>query len=174
MKTEIITKTPKDFIQDIYFHNLGKILTELNSTYISFAMMAIGIEFLGKCLDTSEQDWHAYRPGLPDFHFRKAISELHSFRLYRKYLKKEKLFDAFRNGFAHSLIPKKPILLTDGRPDKHLEYKDGVLTLNCESMYNDFIKACDDLFLLMEEPNKFASNDKIFQPVLMIRREIPD
>ncbi len=162
------TKTPKQFIEDIYFHNLGAIM-EKKSPYISFAIMAIGIEFLGKCLDDNEQDWHAYRPHLPAFHFNKAITDLRSFRHYRPYMNTHKFFDSFRNGFAHTMIPKSPITLVDSQPDAHLKISQyETLILNCESMYDDFKGASNDLFKLIETPGHFKPDSKVFNPVLGI------
>jgi hypothetical protein len=45
---------PKEFIEVVLINELGEIVS--HKPYISFALMAVGLEFLGKCIDTDEQD----------------------------------------------------------------------------------------------------------------------
>jgi len=65
--------TPKEFIQQVLIDEVGEI--HLKYPYISFATMAIGIEFLGKCLN-SHDDWNYYVSGVPKQDFERAINQL--------------------------------------------------------------------------------------------------
>ena len=48
---------PKEFIDTVLINEVGAI--HLQYPYISFAMIAIGIEFLGKCLNNYE-NWNMH------------------------------------------------------------------------------------------------------------------
>ncbi len=45
---------PKQFIETVLIKEIGE-LTNTNP-YLSFVLIGIGIEFLGKCLDSNEND----------------------------------------------------------------------------------------------------------------------
>ncbi len=47
---------PKDFIQMVLIEGIGDVVKR--HPYISFALVAIGIEFLGKCLLIEKNEWH--------------------------------------------------------------------------------------------------------------------
>ncbi|MEK6726709.1 MAG: hypothetical protein AABY54_09230 [Deltaproteobacteria bacterium] len=132
--------TPKQFIQQVFISELDKIKS--TNSYISFALIATGIEFLGKCLDNDAKHWNVSRKS--KFNFEYAINHLDSLILYRPYLTSHKLWDSLRNGFAHSFVPKYPVTLSSKDEASHLLLHENNerLNLKCEDFYNDFKNAC--------------------------------
>lgn len=60
------------------------------------------------------------------------------------------LYLTFRNGYAHIGMPEcqdgeKAIMLTNGCSERHLEEKNGVITLNAESLLSDLQKAFSEM-----------------------------
>src|SRR6185295_2064759 len=97
--------TPKEFINAVIIYDLKNVSTA--SAYLSFPLMAISIEFLGKCLDQGQKGWHK---GKMRDDFNKAIDELEALKKYRKISKivvRDFLYNSLRNGMCHSLIPKR-------------------------------------------------------------------
>ena len=142
--------TPKEFINIVFIEELG-VLKDTNP-YISFAIMAAGIEFLGKCLDRKAKDWNVSNKS--KFNFEYAIKHLESLKPYRPYLTSHKLWDSLRNGFAHSFVAKYPITLSSKGSTPHLLLfeNDTRLNLRCEDLYEDFKKACKEV-INMNFPN---------------------
>lgn len=112
--------TPQDFIQNVLIDQIEDI--HKNHAYISFSLMAIGIEFLGQ----SKID------------FEYAINNLDSFKDYRPFLSTHFLWTSLRNGFLHSFVPKNTITLSSGDEMPHLEEHNNKVNLKCENFYNDF------------------------------------
>ena len=132
----------KEFIQKTLINGIGELVPK--QAYFAFALIAVGIEFLGKCLDTENQDWN--KSGMSKIHFELVINKLNSFERYRKYLEKYSIWNSYRNGFAHSFVPKAPISLSSGEERIHLDVYNrcGLEWLNfkCEDFYEDFKNAC--------------------------------
>lgn len=156
---------PKEFINQVFVNELEKLKD--SNPYISFAIMAIGIEFLGKCLDTNTQDWN--KPSMSKIHFELAINNLSSLEKYREYLISHKLWDSLRNGFAHSFVPKYTLSLSSKDEAPHFYIKNNGLTVNlrCEDFYVDFRDACLEVI-----DKKFNDpNDKMNKDVLSVPHE---
>ena len=124
--------------------------------------MAIGIEFLGKCLNTHE-DWNYYASGLPRQDFERAINQLNSFARYRNYLSTHNLWDALRNGFSHSFVPKNTLSLSSKNEMGHLIEYGNMVNLKCEDFYSDFKSACEEII----DMATFPSN-KMNRPLLQV------
>ena len=136
---------PKDFIKIVLIDELGDMIN--SKPYLSFTLMAIGVEFLGKCMDVQQSDWNL---GGSETNFRRAINGLNSLKIYRDpILLKYKLWDSFRNGFAHSFVPKKTLSLSSKNEMVHMnEYLDnGIekINLRCEDFYDHFKSACEEV-----------------------------
>ena len=56
---------PKDFIQTVLINEFGEL--SITHPYISFILMGIGIEFLGKCIDPNLSDWNISGRSKKDF-----------------------------------------------------------------------------------------------------------
>jgi hypothetical protein len=151
--------TPQQFIQNVLIKEIGEIHS--NHPYISFATMAIGIEFLGKCLNESASWNENFRS---QTNFELAINELNSFTKYRLLLTSHKLWDSLRNGFLHSFVPKNSISLSSKNQAKHLQVISSTqINLRCEDFYIDFKGACEEVLKM----KTFKSN-KMNEPLLII------
>lgn len=156
--------TPKEFINQVFVNELDKIKND--NPYIAFAIIAIGIEFLGKCLDHSASDWNVSGKSKKNFEY--AINTLSAFTPYRQYLASHKIWDSLRNGFAHSFVPKHPITLSSKDETGHfvLHQNGKRLNLRCEDFYCDFKHACLEV-VNMEFPNP---DDKMNKELLEVPR----
>jgi len=152
------TITPKEFIQQVLINEVGEIHERF--PYISFATMAIGIEFLGKCL-SNEEDWNKQGNSKTDFEF--AINNLNSFEKYRDFLGEYELWTSLRNGFLHSFVPKNKLTLSSKDEMEHLKEHNGKLNLKCEDLYSDFKLACEEVLQM----TTFSSN-KMTLPLLFV------
>lgn len=131
--------TPKQFIEVVFLNELKEL--SFTKAYISFAIMATGIEFLGKCLDADAHHWNV--TGKSKVNFEYAINTLDSLTPYRQYLVSHRLWDSLRNGFSHSFVPKYPLTLSSKNELSHLViHSDNRLNLKCEDFYADFENAC--------------------------------
>jgi len=154
------TMTPKEFIQQVLITETGQIHT--NHPYISFAIMAIGIEFLGKCLNDCE-DWNEPRRSKIDFEL--AVNTLPSLTTYRPLLSSHNLWDSLRNGFAHSFVPKNTLSLSSNDETSHLTQITATkINLKCEDFYNDFKNACNEVLAMTTFPSNKMSNPFLSVP----------
>ena len=155
------TMKPKEFIDTVLINEVGAI--HLQYPYISFAMIAIGIEFLGKCLNNYE-NWNEPKRSEKDFEL--AINSLKSFEKYRPLLTSHKLWTSLRNGFLHSFVPKNTLTLSSKDELAHLvAVTPTKINLRCEDFYKDFKGACQEVIAM----TSFQSN-KMNLPLL----ELPD
>ncbi len=160
---------PKEFINDTLIEGIGKII-KINA-YLSFILIANGIEFLGKCIDTNNQAWHwnnkYSRNNQP---FDNAIKKL--FPSAYAELLKEGLRDQLRNGMSHTLLPKSKIGLSELKndPNASISYSNHPFynknrrqhILILEYFYFDFVEACKKVI-----SKKFES-DKMNKPFLSV------
>lgn len=132
---------PKEFIGQVLINEIEVIVT--SNIYLSFSLICIGIEFLGKCLDC-EHGWNFYKSGLPEEQFNNALNKLFD----KEYSNKElNLVSNLRNGFCHAFLPKKNIILISKKDAnilnlKHLENINNQFILIAENLFEDFKKAC--------------------------------
>jgi hypothetical protein len=131
--------TPKEFINQVFLAEYAQIVPE--HAYISFALIGIGIEFLGACLDSSPFD----QTGLSGNRVRSALQSLFPGK-YHSFI--DELAADLRNGFAHQFRPGRKLELSrrsEGQSNKwqHLgTTSDGRLCLFIEDFYDDFANAC--------------------------------
>lgn len=152
---------PKDFIQTVFINELGQLIN--SHAYISFFTIGIGIEFLGKCIDTNEQDWN--KSGNSGKHFKKAVNELISLSKYRPFLTSHQLYKSFRCGLAHAAAPNFRVTLSSKNESGNLTILNNRLNLKIEDLYDDFKGACLEVI-----SRNFAQTDKMNMPYL----EVPD
>jgi hypothetical protein len=148
---------PRSFISQVLVDEIGSI--SVSNVYLSFVLISIGIEFLGKCIDDETSDWNA--GGKSEKHFNLAISKL--MPKYRPY----NLYKLLRCGLSHSLAPQEGLSLSENKNNTiHLSIKsDGTLILNIENFYNDFKDACK--IVLNNIDKNVYKNKKIYQPFLV-------
>ena len=160
---------PKDFIRKVLIVEMQDIAT--SHPYLAFLLICSGIEFLGKCIDTDNQNWdwdrHYQRKNPP---FNKAINKLFPER-YKELFHKYKVRDQLRNGLVHILVPKSKIGLTQVKHDlngeimmkEHPYELEGKLILVIEYFYIDFVDACKKVL-----GKEFGKDDKMNKPFLKI------
>lgn len=141
---------PKEFINHVLINEYKDIVDR--HKYLSFTLIAIGIEFLGKCLLTSEQDWNKIKS---EKAFNKGMELL--INIDNRY-KSLDLKDELRNGLAHTLLPKSKIDLCEVKSgNQHFGInKSGQTILLAEVFYHDFVIACQNVI-----KTNFAYSDKM-------------
>lgn len=166
---------PKEIIKTVFIIELADIVEK--HPYIAFALIGIGIEFLGKCLDMEHQDWAQQR--LSKAHFNNAIEKLDSLRFYEQFLNEDTffLYSTLRCGFAHSMIPQHRIsngkLYGLGVCSKTDSYghmlnvypNKEILTLKIEFLFADFVNACNEVIRM-----NFPVGDKMNKEYLSVGR----
>lgn len=130
---------PKDFIQTVLINEFGEL--SITHPYISFILMGIGIEFLGKCIDPNLSDWNISGRSKKDF--ENAIKTVPSLKRYETYLSSYDMYNSFRCGLAHAVSPKAQITLSSKQEMGHLVEHNGRLNFKVEDFYKDFKEACD-------------------------------
>jgi hypothetical protein len=156
-----------EFIQKILIEDIGNIQQTHKYHFISFALIALGIEYLGACLDPYDFN----EEGLSEKRFRQAIKTLFK-EEYQKFNCKHKKFDLYENlrcGMLHIIVPGSGIVLSQSAEGlKHL--KEGivgdrrVLVLVAEDFYSDFKAACN-LLIGKIEKNELQYS-KVISPYL--------
>lgn len=130
---------PKDFIKSVLVDEVGSMISE--HPYISFIVMGIGIEFLGKCLAEDRNDWN--KRGYSKEDFKKAIESIPSPNKYEPYLASHDLYHSFRCGLVHAVAPKQQITLSSKDQLAHMDVHGQKLNLKVEDFYKDFEAACE-------------------------------
>ncbi len=128
---------PRDFIETTFLGEYKQIIYTHKYHYVGFALVCIGIEYVGKCLDIAEQDWQ--KNGLSGKHFKDAIEQ--TMPRYKPHSKL--LYTQLRSGFAHGLLPGPRVGLTHRDESlkygtKHLSEHHGAVTAVIEDFYDDF------------------------------------
>lgn len=159
----------KQSVENILLNEMHSLIYDhKGSAFIKFINIAIGIEFLGACLD--QHPFTAYDESKN--RFNKALKKLFPAK-YKKYAHEQSenyFFKEFRGAFVHQLRPGKRIVVTHRDESKiegtkHLvETDSGYLVLVLEDFYDDFEKACKELLKLNEKgklPTKKVEQDYI-------------
>jgi hypothetical protein len=127
----------KEFINQVLLEEYSQIVPKF--PYISFALMGLGIEFLGACLDPYDFD----KQGQSGARVAKAITDL-----FPSAYGVPGLGSDLRNGFAHQFRPGMSLELSQrseapGRGWTHLQKtSDGKICLVAEDLFEDFAIAC--------------------------------
>ena len=125
---------PTQFFQNVLIEEIRDIV--FRHPYLAFSLIAIGIEFLGKCMLTEYNRWEIK----PDAAYKKGM-ELMT-KINTRYSDLD-LKDQLRNGFAHTLLPKSKIALSEVRHGAiHFTQIGDKTILVIEILYRDFVNAC--------------------------------
>ena len=151
--------TPKDFIKTVFVNEIGSLIS--GHPYISFMVMGIGIEFLGKCIDSQLLTWNV--PNRSQKDFEAAIKKIPSLKKYECFLTSYKLYSSFRCGLAHAASPKFQITLSSKAETGHLIESNNRLNLKVEDFYEDFKDACEYVINYA-----FPLTDKMNNPFLEV------
>lgn len=147
---------PRSFIKKVLIEEIGKIIK--TNVYLSFVLIAIAIEFLGRCInDNIEWDTENASKKL----FNKAIKEL--MPKYQPY----RLYQLLRCGLAHYLAPQQGLSLSELKNGtiNLSTTSDGILVLNIEDFYNDFRCACEKVIYGIDQ--KLYKNQKMYKLFLV-------
>ena len=144
--------TAKDFLEKQIIPDIQSLVRE--KPYVAFALISIGIEFLGKGLQVNKS-WDDDSTKA-SYSFNLAIKKLFSTE-YQRYSKDNKLYHSFRCGFAHNLL-QKPDIALHSTGDNYI--KDGIIHLSCEKVFEDFNSAATKL--LREEKYKAKMDHEFF------------
>ncbi len=148
---------PKEFIKNVLIAEIKDILN--HHPYLSFALIAIGIEFIGKCMLTEFQDWDRIKP---DKAFKKGHDML--IEVDQRYGSID-LKNELRNGFAHTFLPKSQIVLSEVKHGARNFNKNtqGKTILVAEEFFRDFVLICHKVLL-----TDFDQSDKMNKGFLRI------
>ena len=118
----------RQFIQEYLIDDIGNIVK--THPYFAFLLMAVGIEFLGKCQNS--YDWDDYNSNIGP---RKNFNNGLKIGPLKRYANMD-LRDKLRNGLAHALLIKQGIKVAQG---------DSPNALNSDTFYADFKEACESV-----------------------------
>lgn len=137
----------------LFISDLHEVIYEHpGSKMIKFIYLAVGIEYLGACLDGHD----FLKEGESENRFNKALKKLfpNKYHLFAKADAKINLFKQFRCAFVHQLRPGQGIAVTHRDESKeqgttHLKKtSEGMLILVLEDFFDDFERACKELIRL--------------------------
>ena len=129
--------TVREFIQKYLIDQIGDIRDK--HPYFAFTLMAIGIEFLGKCLN-KHSNWNYYSKGQPARDFKRGMQ----LTPLKRYIKLD-LYHKLRCGLAHSLLTDGGLTLSD---------ESGVNAISCNQFFQDFEAACKEVLAMKKLPKK--------------------
>lgn len=121
--------TVKEFIETHLIEHIGEIKDSY--PYFAFLLMAVGIEFLGKC-QRNISDWNHYDAQNPsaDFNAGMKIPPLNKYSA-------SDLRNNLRNGMAHSFLTKGQLCVSNRGTDG--------CSIGCSQLYADFKEACENV-----------------------------
>jgi len=148
---------PKEFIEHVLINEIKDVVDR--HPYLSFLLISVGIEFLGKCLLVEKQNWNKIKP---EKAFNKGLELMCNVDPEYSTIN---LKDELRNGLAHTFMPKSKIALSEIKHGARNFQKNnsGQTILVAEIFYRDFVKACR---LIIEQ--EFPIEDKINKDFLYV------
>ena len=137
-----VNVSARKFIEDYLIKQINTI--KQDHPYFAFLLMAVGIEFLGRC--QSPNAWNDPKNTKTYFNCGLAVPPLCQYA--KKY---PDLYHQLRCGLAHAYRPDGIILSNKG----------GVGDINCDDFYADFVAACRNV-LADKAPKKVRNLDELF------------
>ena len=153
--------TTGEVVREIFLKEMKSVVYDhKGSAYIKFINLAVGIEYLGACLDTHEFT----KKNESENRFNSALKKLFpkKYKPFSNSNHKFYLFECFRCPFVHQLRPGKNVVVTHREESKkerttHLKTSgNGHFVLVLEDFFDDFERACQKLFDL-EKKGKLPS-----------------
>jgi hypothetical protein len=141
---------------NLFMNDLHEVIYDHpGSKLIKFIYLAIGIEYLGACLD----QYDFLKKGESENRFNEALKKLfpNKYHQFAKTNASVSLYEEFRCAFVHQLRPGPSIAVTHRGESKregttHLKKTlNGMLILVLEDLFDDFEKACKTLIRLDEK-----------------------
>lgn len=158
---------PKDFIRTVLIDQLGQV-TKI-SAWLGFVLLGNGIEFLGKCIDSTAKDWD--KKGASSENFNDAINRLQALKKYKPLINRAdgfNLYHELRCGLTHGMAPKSKISLSSADEAKNLTEFRGTVNFHIDELFDDFKGACEELINM-----EFPAEDKMSKPRIFINSVIP-
>jgi hypothetical protein len=141
-------------VREVILTDFARTMESSESVIGKFILIAVGIEFLGACLDRQ----HPNATARSEKRFNLAILKLFP-KNYHHFVKQESipyLFTDFRCPVIHQFRAENSIFLSsinERKFDRHLTYNsDGSLILLAEEFYKDLASAGSELILRLESP----------------------
>jgi len=145
---------PKKFIQKYLIEEIRDVV--FRHPFLAFSLIAIGIEFLGKCMLIECDHWDIKR----EESFRPYGNGMDLLINIDSRYSELNLKDQLRNGLIHTYLPKSKIVLSEVKDgSKHLEQAGERTVLVIEILYRDFVKACHAVI-----EKEFDYSDKMNTP----------
>jgi len=140
-------------IRQVILTDFDRIMESRESTIGKFILIAVGIEFLGACLDRQ----HINATARSEKRFNSAIRELFP-KKYHHFTGQKSipyLFVDFRCSVIHQFRPGKSVVLCsleDTVRQDHLSYHaDGSLIMVAEVFYKDLVSAAEELLKRIDD-----------------------
>lgn len=170
-KDNVRLLTVVDTINNILLQEYKSIVYDCQgSNFAKFILIAVGIEYLGACLD----EFPFTERSKSENRFNQALVKLFSKR-YHQYAKGASsayLYEKFRCGIVHQLRPAKGVAFShrdEAKREKtsHLSYvKNAPFVLVLEDFYDDFEMACIKLVRMIESGK--LTNKKVEEDYLRL------
>jgi len=141
-------------INEVILNNYNRILQTPESTLSKFILIAVGIEFLGACLDRQ----HMKATARGEKRFNLAIGKLFP-KPYHHFIKTDavpNLYHDFRCPVIHQFRAGKSVFLCSSQDQnehqiRHLSYNtEGSLILIVEEFYEDLAVAAKEMIRILE------------------------
>jgi hypothetical protein len=160
----------KQFINQVFLNEYRRLIYDYGFHYISFSLIALGIELLGACLD--EHDFGKRNES--SRRFRRAIENLFPPEYQRFNSGDYDLCTNLRNGFAHQFRPGSMVGLTHRDESrrlgtKHLQIHNDKLVLVSEDLYEDFVDACKKVVRRID--NGVIPHPKVYSSFLSVPQD---
>jgi hypothetical protein len=160
----------EEFVKRVFLHDLRGMIYEARLQYLAFGIIAVGIAFLGACMDAYPFNESGHSPERFDRGVQDFLSTSDArYRQYNDVTSPYRLYKHLRCGMAHVMRPQGKVLFTsrdestqDGT--KHLEIINDQLLFVCEDFYDHFASACQ---LLVDRLPSLKSS-KLERPYLVI------
>lgn len=148
---------PKAFIETVLVNEIKDVVER--HPYLSFLLISVGIEFLGKCMMTDKQKWNEIKA---EKAFKLGMELIYA---VNPEYKKLNLKSELRDGFAHTFLPKSKIALSQASHGiKNFQRNLQLQTvLVAETFYEDFASACKTVI-----QTNFPENDKMNKDFIYI------
>jgi hypothetical protein len=155
--------TVKEFIKQVFLIECKRLI-DSGYHYISFALIGLGIEFLGACVDGHD----FAKPGKSEQRFTLAIRSVFPSK-YHGYAKQ--LYADLRSGFAHQFRPASRFVLTHRAESvregtRHLGPFGKQTVLVAEDLYGDFERASRQVITWIDDGT--LSHKKLLRGFLKI------
>ena len=143
---QAIQVSVKQFIQTVLINDIGRMINDCRLYYLSFGVIAQGIEFLGACLDEFPFDDKTQSKK----RFKRAIKSLFptGYKKHNSPHAEFYFYEDLRCALIHTVRPQNRVVLTHRAESVregtvHLKEYENHLVLVAEDLYDDFKRACE-------------------------------